>query len=122
MVPQLANIETSGSATTPATDDEGDPIETVDMYQPTPYMYSTRRQGDNCFCFRILPNDREFMDIHRMKYIEGKGVKQVDPQVLNNSSGSRYNNCQVCEFEGRNSMMKHIMYFKVHCVRIYTES
>jgi hypothetical protein len=76
------NLKTGGSTITPVTDDDGDPLETLGLNRKTPSNYSPRCQYNNSFCFPISPNDREFMDIHRMKYIKRKGDKEVDPKVL----------------------------------------
>jgi hypothetical protein len=40
-----SNLETGGSATPPATDDEGDPLETLDVHRPTQYNYSPRHDA-----------------------------------------------------------------------------
>jgi hypothetical protein len=111
-----------GSAMNPVSDNEGDDIETLGVHQPRPSNYSPRHHVSISSCFTISPNASEFMDIHRMNSIDRKGDKKVDAQVLKNSIGRRYNNCHVCEFEGRNIVMKHNVYCKVHCIHLCTES
>jgi hypothetical protein len=67
------NLKTGGGATNPASDDESDPIQTLDVHQPTPSNLSPRRHGNKSSCFPISHNDREFIDIHRIKYMDRKG-------------------------------------------------
>jgi hypothetical protein len=116
------NLKTDSSAMAPASDNDGDAIEKLGVHQPTPSNYSPHYHINNSSCFPISPNYRKFMDIHRMKYIDRKGDKDVDSQVLKNSIGRRYNTYQVCKFEGRNIAMKHTVYCKFRCVYLCTES
>jgi hypothetical protein len=66
------NLEMGSRAMTPATDDEGDPLKTLGV-EPSSSYHSPYFQCNNSFCFSVSPNDREFMDIHRMKYIKRMG-------------------------------------------------
>jgi hypothetical protein len=59
------------------------------------------------------------MDNHEIKYLKKKGVDSVELKVLKSQLGRRFENCQLCDFEGRGMVMSQMCYCKVHCVRLY---
>jgi hypothetical protein len=69
-------------------------------------------------CHPTSPFDKEFMALHKIKFLAKKGGDSVTTTDLRKWIGNNYKNYQVCDYEGRGLVMSQTTYCKIHCVRM----
>jgi hypothetical protein len=69
-------------------------------------------------CHHSSPFDKEFMALHKLKFLAKKGGDSVTTIDLKKWIGKYYKNGQVCDYEGICLVMSQTTYCKIHCVHM----
>jgi hypothetical protein len=69
-------------------------------------------------CHPSIPFDKEFTDLHEIKYLTEKGVESVTTIDLKKWIGNNYKNFHLCDYEVRCLVMSQTTHCKIHCVRM----